>query len=134
LKGVLTEYARWRTVTYQSAGGENRFFRGKRGAAIPLRTLEDTFQRLREHADVRRSDGARYQPRLHDLRHTFAVHRLTAWYRQGADVQRLLYHLSVYLGHAHLAATQVYLTMTPELLHQAGTRFERYALGEASHA
>ena len=58
---------------------------------------------------------ARYQPRLHDLRHTFAVHRLTAWYRQGADVQRLLHHLSVYLGHAHLAATQVYLTMTPEL-------------------
>jgi hypothetical protein len=45
-----------------------------------------------------------------------------------------LYHLSVYLGHAHLAATQVYLTMTPELLHQAGTRFERYALGEDSHA
>ena len=134
LKDVLTEYARWRTVTYPSAGGENRFFRGKRGAAIPLRTLEDTFQRLREHAKVRRSDGARYQPRLHDLRHTFAVHRLTAWYRQGADVQRLLYHLSVYLGHAHLSATQVYLTMTPELLHQAGTRFERYALGEASHA
>jgi integrase/recombinase XerD len=83
---------------------------------------------------VRRSDEARYQPRLHDLRHTFAVHRLTAWYRQGADVQRLLYHLSVYLGPAHLAATQVYLTMTAELLHQAGTRFERYALGEASHA
>jgi len=134
LKDVLTEYARWRTVTYPSAGDENRFFRGKRGAAIPLRTLEDTFQRLREHAKVRRSDEARYQPRLHDLRHTFAVHRLTAWYRQGADVQRLLYHLSVYLGHAHLAATQVYLTMTPELLHQAGTRFERYALGEAGHA
>jgi integrase/recombinase XerD len=49
-------------------------------------------------------------------------------------LERLLYHLSVYLGHAHLAATQVYLTMTPELLHQASTRFERYTLGEASHA
>ena len=67
-------------------------------------------------------------------RHTFAVHRLTEWYRQGADVQRLLHHLSVYLGHAHLAATQVYLTMTPELLHEAGTRFERYARGEDGHA
>jgi integrase/recombinase XerD len=51
-----------------------------------------------------------------------------------ADAQRLLQHLSVYLGHAHLAATQVYLTMTPELLHEAGTRFERYALGEDTHA
>jgi len=72
LKGVLTEYARWRTVTYPSAGGENRFFRGNRGAAIPLRTLEDTFPRLREHAKVRRCDEARYQPRLHDLRHNAA--------------------------------------------------------------
>ena len=65
---------------------------------------------------------------------TFAVHRLTEWYRQGADVQRLVYHLSVYLGHDRLAHTQVYLTMTPELLQQAGTLFERYARGEGSHA
>ena len=72
--------------------------------------------------------------RLHDLRHTFAVHRLTEWYRQGADVQRLVYDLSVYLGHVRLAHTQVYLTMTPELLHQANTSFERYARGEDSHA
>jgi site-specific recombinase XerD len=131
---VLTEYARWRTVTHPTAGNDSRFFLGKRGAAIHLPVLEGAFQRLREHADVRRLDNARYQPRLHDLRHTFAVHRLTAWYRQGADVQRLLHHLSVYLGHAQLAATQVYLTMTPELLHEAGTRFERYARGEGGHA
>jgi integrase/recombinase XerD len=134
LTGALTEYARWRAVTYPSAGTEGPSFVGKREAAIHLWTLEYTFQRLREHAGVLRSDEARYQPRLHDIRHTFAVHRLTAWYRQGADVQRLLHHLSVYLGHAHLAATQVYLTMTPELLHEAGTRFERYALGEDGHA
>jgi integrase/recombinase XerD len=134
LTGVLIEYARWRSVTHPSAGADSRFFLGKRGAAIHLWTLEDAFQKLREHAGVRRADDARYQPRLHDLRHTFAVHRLTAWYRQGADVQRLLHHLSVYLGHAHLAATQVYLSMTPELLHQAGSRFERYARGEDSHA
>jgi site-specific recombinase XerD len=134
LTRVLTEYAHWRDLTHLTAGGESRFFLGRRGAAIHLRTLEGTFQRLRDRAQVRRCDEARYQPRLHDLRHTFAVHRLTEWYRQGADVQRLLHHLSVYLGHAHLAATQVYLTMTPELLQQAGARFERYACGEDSHA
>jgi site-specific recombinase XerD len=134
LTGVLAEYARWRAATHPSAGAGGRFFVGRRGAAIHPGTLERTFQRLREHAGVRRGDDGRYQPRLHDLRHTFAVHRLTAWYRQGADVQRLVHHLSVYLGHAHLAATQVYLTMTPELLHQAGTRFERYARGEDGHA
>jgi hypothetical protein len=52
------------------------------------------------------------------------------WYCQGEDVQRLVYHLSVYLGHSHLISTQAYLTMTPELLQQASTFFERYARGE----
>jgi integrase/recombinase XerD len=134
LTGVLSEYAHWRAERYPTSSDTGRFFLGKRGAPIHLDTLERAFRRLREHAKVCRSEDARYQPRLHDLRHTFTVHRLTEWYRQGADVQRLLHHLSVYLGHAYLAATQVYLTMTPELLHQAGTRFERYALGEDGHA
>src|SRR6516162_2744367 len=66
-------------------------------------------------------------------RHTFAVHRLTSWYRQGACVSKLLPQLSVYLGHVHLAATQVYLSMTPELLAEANGRFERYAEKEGSH-
>ena len=64
------------------------------------------------------------------LRHTFVVHRVTDWYRQGADVQRLLPVLSTYLGHARLRHTQVYLSMTPELLQQAALRFERYAGGD----
>jgi len=52
---------------------------------------------------------------------------LVSWYRQGADVRRLLPHLATYLGHVHIAATQRYLTLTPELLHEASQRFERYA-------
>ena len=64
--------------------------------------------------------------RYRNKRHAFAVHRLTAWYREGADVQRLLPLLSTYLGHVSVAATQVYLSMTPELLQQAARRFERY--------
>jgi site-specific recombinase XerD len=90
-------------------------------------TAENIFSRLRVRAGVIRHDGSRYQPRLHDLRHAFAVHRLVSWYRQGADVQRLLPQLATYLGHVHIAATQRYLTMTPELLHEAGKRFECYA-------
>lgn len=66
-------------------------------------------------------------------RHTFAVHRLIQWYQEGADVQRLLPHLSVYLGHRYLVSTQVYLSMTPELLQEAGSRFENYACGEGRH-
>jgi site-specific recombinase XerD len=82
---------------------------------------------------IRRTDESQQQPRIHDLRHTFAVHRLTSWYQQGADVQRLLHQLSVYLGHVNLRGTQVYLSMTPELLREASQRFERYAGKERRH-
>jgi integrase/recombinase XerD len=88
---------------------------------------------VREYAGVSRDDGARYQPRLHDLRHSFAVHRLTSWYQQGADVQKLLPQLATYLGHTNIAATQVYLTITPQLLHEASVRFEQYAFQEVRH-
>jgi integrase/recombinase XerD len=134
LTRVLRDYARWRAAAHPSVGASSTFFVDKRGEAVHRCALDNAFKRLRKHAGVRRSDGGRFQPRLHDLRHTFAVHRLTEWYRQGADVQRLVYHLSVYLGHLGLKDTQVYLTMVPELLQQAGTRFERYACKEDGHA
>ena len=65
--------------------------------------------------------------RARNKRHTFALERLTSWYRQGKDVQRLLPVLSTYLGHSGIAGTQAYLTMTPELLAEASRRFQRYA-------
>jgi len=83
---------------------------------------------------VQRTDGAYFQPRLHDLRSSFAVHRLVAWYRQGANVQKLLPQLSTYLGHVNISDTQVYLRMTADLLREANLRFERYALSEVTHA
>jgi integrase/recombinase XerD len=134
LTKVLSDYARWRAATHPLARDGGLFFVSRQGTAIRPRTLDATFQRLREHVGVRRTDGSRHQPRLHDLRHTFAVHRLTEWYRQRADVERLVHHLSVYLGHARLAHTQVYLTMTPELLQQASMFFERYVREEENHA
>src|ERR1700750_2738255 len=78
--------------------------------------VRKSFQTNSVHAGLHREGGPRYQPRLHDLRHTSAVHRLTAWYRESRDVQKLLPQLSVYLGHRHRSATQAYLSMTPELL------------------
>lgn len=107
------------------------FFASRTGGAISLSWLEKVFVRLREHAGVQRLPDARWQPRLHDMRHAFAVHRLIAWYREGADVQACLPLLSTYLGHVNLSGTQAYLTMTPELLGEASKRFERYAaIGE----
>ena len=91
------------------------------------------FGRVRRQAGIHRDPGARYQPRLHDLRHTAAVHRLVAWYQAGADVQALLPHLATYLGHVDIASTQRYLSMTPALLHEASQRFAQYAQPEARH-
>jgi integrase/recombinase XerD len=106
---------------------KNRYlFQTQSGNPLSFVTVDKSFQRLRRIAGVERRDKSSYQPRLHDLRHTFAVHRLTEWYRQNADLQRLLPALSTYLGHVNLIATQRYLTMTPELLQQANHRFERY--------
>ena len=101
---------------------------------IKRQTAELVFKRLREKAGVARSSTARYQPRLHDFRHTFAVVRLVTWYREGKNVQRLLPHLTTYLGHLRIMETQRYLTMTTELLQQASLCFERYARPEVKRA
>ena len=89
-------------------------------------TVRGAFERIREHAGISRSDKSPFQPRLHDLRHTFAVNRLTSWYRKNQDIQQLLPVLSTYLGHTHLSHTSVYLTMTDGLLGEANNRFESY--------
>jgi len=97
------------------------------GRLLSLARLESIFVRLREHAGIQRPSSDRWQPRLHDMRHAFAVHRVIAWYREGADVQACLPLLATYLGHINLSGTQTYLTMTHALLGEASLRFERYA-------
>lgn len=108
-------------------GERSPFFSRRTREAIPLGRLEAAFVRLREHAGIRRPATERWQPRVHDLRATFAVHRLLAWYRDGGDVQARLPLLATYMGHVNLSGTQTYLRMTPELLSEASLRFERYA-------
>lgn len=126
LCGVLSEYHHNRRQNEHDRSHAAPFFTYKNGGPVARFVLEDAFLRLRDHVGLKRRN-ARYQPRLHDLRHTFAVHRLTAWYRMGADVQQLLPALSTHLGHLCLKGTQRYLTMTPELLTEASLRFEGYA-------
>jgi integrase/recombinase XerD len=100
---------------------------------ITRQTAELVYKRLREEAGIHRSAEASFQPRLHDFRHTFAVVRLVTWYREGKNVQRLLPHLTTYLGHGRIQETAHYLTMTSELLQEASLCFERYARPEVSH-
>jgi integrase/recombinase XerD len=127
LKAALSTYVQQRNHEADKPDPNQSFFVTRSGEPVTRAQAERTFSNLRTFAKIRREDGGRYQPRLHDLRHAFTVHRLEAWYREGADVQRLLPQLSTYLGHVNIAATQPYLTMTPELLRAAGVRFERYA-------
>ena len=126
----LRNYVEIRANRPFSQGRASTFLANMDGTPLHKDTVYNAFVRLLRHAGIESTDGSRQAPRLHSLRHSFAVHRLTDWYRQGADVQRLLPVLSTYLGHARLRHTQVYLSMTPELLHQAALRFEHYAGGD----
>lgn len=66
-------------------------------------------------------------PRLHCLRHSFAVGCLLRWYREGVDPSARLFQLSTFMGHVDPASTAVYLTITPELFAEANRRFEAFA-------
>ncbi len=62
--------------------------------------------------------GATRQPRMRDFRHTFAVHRLSAWIKHGADLNRMIPALSAYMGQVGLGSTYHYLNVTPERFRQ----------------
>jgi len=131
LCNVLREYDTDRRERGLARQESSPFFSYNNGGTVKKGVLETGFRKLRHHVGIGPMIGRR-QPRIHDLRHTFAVHRVVAWYRSGLDVQRLLPGLSTHLGHVDLASTQIYLTMTPELLVEASLRFERY-VGEVVH-
>ena len=78
------------------------------------------------YAACRIADLSKPWPRPHDFRHTFAVGRVAAWYRQGRDVDALLPALSTYLGHVSVEGTRLYLIANGGLLEQAGARFEHW--------
>lgn len=88
--------------------------------------LDGIFPKIRKEAGIKRNDKSVYQPRIYDLRHTFATKRLVSWYEEGKDVQLLLPVLSTYLGHHRLEYTSVYLSMTDRLLEEANLKFNQY--------
>jgi integrase/recombinase XerD len=133
LTGHLGSYCENREQLARPLGEKSAFFATRTGHFLSYHQAGKAFRRLRNLAGLHRRDGTRYAPRIHDIRHSFAVHRLEAWYREGADVQRLLPALSTYLGHVGLAETQRYLTITPELLREANKRFAQYAQLEVDH-
>jgi integrase/recombinase XerD len=99
------------------------FFMNRYGRPLNYNAQRLTFLRLLKRAGILAVPGER-GPSLHSFRHSFAVRRLTLWHRERRDVQELLPHLAVYLGHVGPENTYWYLSGTPELLHTASTRFE----------
>lgn len=73
-----------------------------------------------------RAAGKPRVPRVHDLRHSYAIQALARGYRQGADVQALLPKLAMYMGHVSIESTAYYLRWTDEIARLASQRFERH--------
>ena len=92
------------------------------GTRMIYRIVQQTFRRLCDSAGI--GADAASPPRIHDLRHSFAVRTLLDWYRGGADVEAKLPTLSTYLGHRDPRSTYWYLSAAPELLALAAQRLE----------
>jgi integrase/recombinase XerD len=107
---------------------DDYYFVGANRHRLPKTTAWTTLCGLYRNAGLKPPAG-RVGPRPCDLRHTFAVHRLTRWYRQGVDLHGHLPWLSAYLGHVDLLGTETYLSATPELLALAGDRLHRRYCG-----
>lgn len=86
----------------------------KNGLPISINRIAKHFRRLRKVAGVYRRDGSSHQPRVDDLRYSFAVHRITKWIEDGADLNRMLPALAAYMGQVGLGSTERYIFMTPE--------------------
>jgi integrase len=105
------------------------FFVTSTGRRVQQRSVQQTFGRLVVAAGIRTPRGRR-RPRIHDLRHTFAVNVLVGWYRDGLDVPARLPVLSAFLGHSGPEATYWYLQATPELLALAAQRLNAHPPGD----
>jgi integrase len=126
---ALARYRRLRSRKVRTTA-ETPFFVGMRGKRLgqPLseRQVDRVFSELRDRLGwVNR--GAHAEPRIHDLRHSFAVRRVMLWHERGTDIDQAMLALSTYLGHAKISNTYWYLTGVPELMALAGNNFERYA-------
>jgi integrase len=99
------------------------FFISRATSRLIYQNVHETFLQLVYAAGI--ADRRPRRPRIHDLRHTFAVRTVLRWHRAGEDVEAKLPALATYLGHIGPSATYWYLTAIPELLESAAVRLER---------
>jgi len=105
---------------------EDPLFLNERRRRLCHSSVYSTFRPLLDQCNIRHSKQS--GPRIHDLRHTFAVHRLLAWYQDGQNINARLPMLATYMGHVDMQSTQVYLRPTAELLGHVSDRFHDHYL------
>jgi integrase/recombinase XerD len=115
-----------RAEVLRSAGSarSDALFIGRHGHAVSTTAASNCMRLLLRKLGLKSPSG-RSGPRAYDLRHAFAVHRLTSWYHEGVDIHARLPWLSAYMGHLSILGTEVYLHATPELLQLASDRFAK---------
>lgn len=123
---VLGEYLQARQDRCGPFHPEAPVFSFSRNRPINPCTVSQIFHKLILRLDLDVPHGCA-PPRLHHLRHSFAVGTLLRWYRSGIDPQARLVRLSTFLGHANPVSSAVYLTITDNLLTEANLRFEQFA-------
>ena len=122
---VAARLAHCRDTLTKELGGRTPgepFFPAPSGQPYSLSALRNAFHAVLAAAEISRWKGGR-SLRLHDLRHSFAVLRLTLWYRQQAPLGNLLPALATYLGHVGIASTQRYLQLTEEVVADLTRRY-----------
>ena len=112
--------------------GDETLFFGWDGTRHPKFLVHKYFRSLLVNCGLSKPTGP--GPRLHDLRHTFATHRLYKWYQDGKDPLNRLPWLTTYMGHVNIENTQVYLTIAQELLREGDRRFQDTFEGLAKKA
>lgn len=121
----LQIYLRQRRMAGMSTSPEAPFFVNLRGTPYGQAGFTTVFLEIIRTLGLRKPKGQR-GPRIHDFRHSFAVNRLLAWYREGANLAAKLPVLSTYMGHSTVTCTEVYLHATAELLERVGHRFHAH--------
>lgn len=116
-QAALRHYVRVRDAAFPQPK-DQAFFLSSRGNRLSATGLKNGFAEVRKFAGL--DDGKPLRP--HDLRHRFAVTRLSLWHQQRANVQALLPLLAAYLGHASYSDTAYYLTGSVDLLAMAAER------------
>jgi len=125
---ALADYLQQQLDRYGTIAPEQPLFSFSRQTSRPIypNTISWTFHQLLPALSLTIPAGVA-PPHLHCLRHSFAVGTLLRWYREGRDPALRLIHLSTFLGHVSPSSTAVYLTITGQLLQEAGAYFERFA-------